>query len=290
MTKATSAFNLSALVKTCMMENLKYLPILTIGAGIFSHLLLLICLAKDPLKCFRNSSTYLVTNLALADFTACILGMSRLTYAINVSVVKFIGQTTVLASVFSIFSIAIDRFMVTVRPILHRVILNERRSAIWVTLIWTASSIPLVKNLAFGDEMYDSISYQIITVIVALLTSLLYGFTYFYVRKQSQGISEQRSQSRNLTKQFLKTIIIVALIQIVTLVPVNVENAIYGKEEVEDSANISLRSFILFEMYCLNFAINPFLYIWRLRHYRKTFLLIFCNKLCSKPLDKKCNI
>ena len=47
----------------------KYLPIhFTLSAGVVSHLLLFICLLKDPLKCFGNSATYLVANLALSDF------------------------------------------------------------------------------------------------------------------------------------------------------------------------------------------------------------------------------
>jgi hypothetical protein len=41
--------------------------------GVFMHLLLLIALLKDPLKCFRNSGTYLVGNLAVSDFLVCLL-------------------------------------------------------------------------------------------------------------------------------------------------------------------------------------------------------------------------
>ena len=41
--------------------------------GAISQTVLLVCLLKDPLKCFRNSATYLVANLAVCDL-AVLLG------------------------------------------------------------------------------------------------------------------------------------------------------------------------------------------------------------------------
>ena len=50
------------------------LPIIVISVfGITSNILLLIAFLKDPLKCFRNSGTYLVMNLSIAD---CLTSLS----------------------------------------------------------------------------------------------------------------------------------------------------------------------------------------------------------------------
>jgi hypothetical protein len=35
-------------------------------------------------------------------------------------------------------------------------------------------------------------------------------------------------------------------------------------------------SFMADTLFFLNMAVNPFLYIWRLPKYRKTFLLMYC--------------
>ncbi|XP_028415760.1 uncharacterized protein LOC114539332 [Dendronephthya gigantea] len=44
------------------------MPMYIIGLyGVVSHVLLLIAFIKDPLKCFKNSATYLVANLAVSD-------------------------------------------------------------------------------------------------------------------------------------------------------------------------------------------------------------------------------
>ena len=52
----------------------KYLPVYFMClCGVISHALLLIAFAKDPLKCFRNSATYIVANLAVSDLTISFL-------------------------------------------------------------------------------------------------------------------------------------------------------------------------------------------------------------------------
>ena len=257
---------------------LKYLPIyFTLFSGISSHLLLLICLVKDPLKCFRNSATYLIANLAFSHLISCVFGLIQI---LDVSeemrnVVSYILSTVMFASLLSIFSIAIDRYMLTVHPFKHRVLLNGRRIAIWIVSIWLLSLCLLVKYLVFGVNQMDNKMYEAIFIIIAVVTSLIYVSIYFSLRKQRRDIpQENRSRSRTLQEEFVKTIMIVAFIQIFTLVPTSVYALIF-----DWSDDPSVVNFIFLEMYFINFAINPFLYIWRLKNYRKTFHLILCRKL-----------
>ena len=257
---------------------LKYLPIyFTLFAGISSHLLLIICLVKDPLKSFRNSATYLITNLAFSDFISCVFGsIEILDFSEEMrNVVSYISKTAMFASLLSIFSIAIDRYILTVHPFKHRVLLNGRRIAIWIVSIWLLSLCLLVKYLAFDMNQMDNKIYDATFIIIAVVTSLMYVLIYFSLRKKQQDISEQnRSGNRALQEAFVKTIMIVAFIQIFTLVPSSVYCLINGWGN-----EFSVVNLIFFEIYFVNFAINPFLYIWRLKNYRETFRLIFCRKL-----------
>ena len=133
----------------------------------------------------------------------------------------------------------------------------------------------LVKYLAIGVNPMDNKIYDAIFIIIAVVSSLIYVLIYFSLRRQQRDISQQsRSRNRALQEEFVKTIMIVAFIQIFTLVPTSVHGLIYGWSP--DSSVVNL---IFFEMYFVNFAINPFLYIWRLKIYRKTFRLILCRKL-----------
>ena len=256
---------------------LKYLTIYcTSGAGLVSHLLLLICLAKDPLKCFRNSASYLVTNLALVDFILCTTGLMRMTFASKIKTVMHIYTTASLVSLFSIFSIAIDRYMLTVHPFTHRAFLNGRRIAVWITSIWLQGFFNLAIDFTFGQNSVKTKVFNSIFITVALLTGLIYLITFVTLKKQEKNMSQRNQcQSRSIQREFLKTIIMVALIQIFTIVPPSVGSLknLYSRVGV-----VTVWHVIFLQMYCLNFAINPFLYIWRLKNYRRTFYLLFCSK------------
>ena len=122
-------------------SELKYLPIhFTLCAGVVSHLVLFICLIKDPLKCFRNSPTYLITNLALFDFIVCTVGLMRMIFAEKQqkSTAVYISNTAMMVSLLSIFSIAIDRYMLTVHPFK---LLNGRRIRIWIDCLIMAAML-----------------------------------------------------------------------------------------------------------------------------------------------------
>ena len=255
---------------------LKHLTIYcTICAGVVSHLLLFVCLAKDPLKCFRNTASYLVTNLAVADFIVCTFGVMRMASPSNIELVlQIISFSVSLVSYLSIFSIALDRYMLTVHPFKHRVLLNRKRLAIWIASIWLLSLSHLAIEFTLGSNLVDEKVYNVTLIIVALLSVTIYIITYISLRKHERHIS-QRSQCQNraLQREFLKTILIVATIQIVTLVPPNVFNLV--KVTWYRSTHENVVHVVMTQMYSLNFAINPFLYMWRLQNYRRTLCLVF---------------
>ena len=259
---------------------LKYLPRYFISfAGVVSHLLLFICLIKDPLKCFRNSATYLIANLALSDFIVCTTDLLYVFYGENRATVMYLMSTAMLVSLFSIISIAIDRYVLTVHPFKHRLLLNGRRIAFWIVSLWLVCSCAFIKQLIFGaDYPTENIIYNTIYITIASVTFFIYSATYFSLKKRRREISQHQSQVRNqmLQETFLNTIMIVAFVQIFTQIPASIFALINGWM-VRDG---SVMAEIIYAMYFLNFAMNPFLYMWRLRNYRQTFLFVFCRKIC----------
>ena len=258
----------------------------TLCAGILSHLILFICFVKDPLKCFRNTSTYLIMNLPLTDLIACICCLMEtifLSFSGDVPTALIISYHCImLISLFSMFSIAADRYLVTVHPFRHRVLLNKKRTGISVISVWLLSCIHLVKDLTFdvNNEKIDNIVYETVFVVVSLVTTFIYIITYVSLKRQGRNISQQ-TQSRHqvVQEQFLKTIIIVAFIQNLTTVPTIINNLLHAWYGYKDLAEL-----ISFQLYCLNIAINPFLYMLRLKIYRRTFILVV-EKLCKQRED-----
>jgi hypothetical protein len=79
---------------------------------------------------------------------------------------------------------------------------------------------------------------------------LIYVLIYFSLRREQRHISQQsRSRNRALQEEFVKTIMIVAFIEIITLVPTSVYALIYRWSD-----DFSVVNLIFFEMYLINFV------------------------------------
>ena len=257
--------------------------------GVISNILLLVAFIKDPLKCFRNSATYLVMNLTVSDCLSCLLGPVfhvsvitidystgwRLIYA---QLVFWLGT----ASMVSIASISVDRFLMVAYPLKHRILVRGKAMIIWLVIIWIASSYFFVMRMLYGTlEKRQEAIVQSISAAFVVFSSVLYASTYHKLTKQSRNIALQNStesraqEKRNLKeKHFLKTIILIACVAFLCIVPAMMIFWLYGLK------NNVLVSIVLGFIY-VNFAVNPLIYIARFPNYRKTFHLLYCSRRSS---------
>ena len=179
---------------------LQYLPIYFISfAGVVSHLLLFICLIKDPLKCFRNSATYLIANLALSDFIVCTTDLLYKFYGENRATVMYLMSTAMLVSLFSIISIAIDRYVLTVHSFKHRLLLNGRRIAFWIVSLWLVCSCAFIRQLIFGaDYPTENIICNTIYITIASVTFFIYSATLLFLKKAAtRNFSTPKSSTKS---------------------------------------------------------------------------------------------
>ena len=105
-------------------------------------------------------------------------------------------------------------------------------------------------------------------------------FHLYFFEKRGRETSQQRTQSKNRVsgEEFLKTIITVAFVKIIILAPTSIDRLISGWSvtHIDDFDNFLEENMIFFEMYSLNSAINPFLYIWfGLKTIEKPFFCCF---------------
>ena len=266
------------------------IPIIAIPLfGVISNGLLLLAIFKDPLKCFRNSATYFVINLTVADCLMCIF--SLIFYITSIKVELRYAETFRLlvlfcgcASIISMPAIAIDRFLMIVYPIKHRVFVRGKVVIMWIMAIWFASCAVTVTTKFCSWEDGKGV-YTFWAFIIAVST-VVYASTYYQLKKQSRNIAVQSSndtraqQTRILKeKQFLTTIIIIACISVVCVLP--------SVMFFETSISLNLNTRKLFAIiltktflciFAINFALNPLIYVLRLPNYRKTFFLLYCKR------------
>ena len=258
--------------------------------GVVSNALLLVAFIKDPLKCFRNAGTYLVVNLSVSDCLTCLLYLiSNIPRISSHLIFVFLIDLMVCVSFVSIASISIDRFWMVSSPIRHRILMKGKIILLWIAAIWIVN-ILISFSLIISDVSYTNEKRGLCvgSVIVIILSSIMYSFTYYKLKKQSRNIalqnsSEGRAQEIQMLKEkrFLKTIIIIACIAFICIVPFFVLLFLYDSlsffaNDVQTFKIFLVTSAVIVQ---INFAVNPLIYILRLPNYRKTFYLLYCKRI-----------
>ena len=178
------------------------LPIYMIcSVGVVANLMLLIAFVKDPLKCFRNSATYLVGNLALSDLSYNVLFMVNISLSSEHKIAYLTLYVLFYSSLATIFSIALDRFLLITYPFKHRILMSDKKMAAWIAITWFLSFIHALKKI-FVQDMLDDLIKPGIGSLLIILTGILYGKAYFTLKKQNRsmvGLKAKSSsqQSRN---------------------------------------------------------------------------------------------
>ncbi len=260
------------------------LPVITISVlGVSLNVLLLVAFLKDPLKCFRNSGTYLVMNLAVSDCLTCLFAPSFLVmyvlpgwYWIFKLFVWWFGTVSLV----SIASISIDRFLLVAYPIKHHIFMKGKVIILWLAAIWIMSCTLPLKGL-----FYESKNNEIIAVIIMIISVVIYVCTYWQLRKQAKNIAlqnsrESRAQEIRILKEkkFLKTIILIACVAFLSTVPSMLFFQIYDSLTRWNDILVKIFIEIFTFIFYTNFAVNPIIYVIRLPNYRKTFYLLYWRR------------
>ena len=258
--------------------------------GIISHIILFISFIKDPLECFRNSGTYFIAQLALADFLVCLSTMIILNCTMSLYIARITIMIPAAVSFIMIISVSVDRFLIVTYPLKHRFLMEKKIIIIWLFMVWLISTIYPTKLVIVGRTTNeDKTSQRILAVIAILFTATMYALTVFKLKKQSQHMalcnatsSENRARQKRLLKekQFLRTIILIATIALICILPYMVWRAfdsLLNFHQQLDSKTTTILKSLLNAVYMVNFAINPCIYFIRLPNYRRAFKLLFCD-------------
>ena len=266
-------------------SNLPFVIICVIGVA--SNVLLLIAFSKDPLKCFRNSGTYLVMNLSVADCLTCIFApfIHAMPKTSWYPVVEYFTLWSTFASLASILSVSIDRFILVAFPIRHRIWVKAKVIVMWLAAVWTMScALPILRLFYGPGRNFEIYKYAFCQTII-IPSVFFYAFTYYKLKKQSRNIASQNSnegwaqEQRVLKeKQFLKTIILIACIAFACTMPSLVFFQVYGSlTSGQDNLEKTFQK-VFMCIFVINFAVNPFIYVVRLPNYRKTFRILYYER------------
>ena len=234
----------------------------------------------------RRSEDHLILNLAITDFFSLTTLLPWHIHFLNQPQIdtKEIIACVTLKGLFVttgtniIFCLAIDRFVAVVYPLRHPMIINTRFMTV---LSWgTAVLVAVGRYLGLKLELYKHIdAFLVIHFSLFLVVSVaLYAVVFYYTFKQGRKLLNQRRTAANENfssclqfKKTLKTFVLMCLCY-ATYLPVIVFNIhfsfVLGLDWIQDwfKETIWMGSFLIF-----NSCINPFVYAWRTKRFRKEF-------------------
>ena len=227
-------------------------------------------------------------NLCVSDSLTCVFAPFFHTKIMTCQYLLFdyLIVWSTFASLASILSISIDRFLLVAFPIRHRVLVTGKVVIMWLAAVWISSFVLPIAMLFYGLNPYYRFFKYAFCKIIIILWIVIYVFTYYKLKEQSSNIAlqnskESRAQVQQIfkEKQFLKTIILIACIAFVCTMPSLVVFQIYdplASKTDNFAREIFQETFLCF--FLINFAVNPFIYVIRLRNYRKTLFIVYCRR------------
>ncbi len=124
--------------------------------------------------------------------------------------------------------------------------------------------------------------------MLCLTTVLIYLLACISIRKQRFSLSTDIIKSDTVKRmmklrlrnqnRFLTTVFIVNVVLLFGIMPTVI--AAHFMYTLERTVSTSVEIFVVITviLFFINLAANPFLYIWRLQKYRRTFFVMYCCK------------
>lgn len=164
--------------------------IFVLAVGLLSILtngVLLLILLKDPLKCFKASTTYFIISLSVSDLltgtNACFWAVHKLV-AFSPNFQRYLLSlfwVTTQASFLTLLAMSVERFVIVKYPLYCRMWITKKRVSLFIAFIWLVSAIlgglillPPPKQLYVQFSIFTEFFLSVF-VIAGLYAFILFG-------------------------------------------------------------------------------------------------------------------
>ena len=263
--------------------------------GASGNILVMVSLIYDPLKCFRNSSSYLILNLCVSD---TMVGIEQIivlflrTTCIKGKNLYVLLHLPLYVSFSSITTMAFDRYMSSVYPLKYKIIITRRFILRLLSVQWLYYMCSVTVEFFYEKWLVFP---RLLTAFVLLLGAVvMYGKAAYTLRKKSKELRRMSSYSSSTKqfhgkraeneKRFLTTLLMISCMTVICLCPLTAYEMFTGRRYFENERlppeERDTNHMWLYSLFFINFWINPFLYSWRLTRYRKTFSVVLKKLVC----------
>ena len=194
-----------------------------------------------------------------------------------------IGLLFSLASFLGVVTISVDRFLAVHLHLRYQELVTHKRAVAVVISVWLLSASV---SLAILWLPYSALSpiLSIFEVTGLFLTTVAYTRIYLIAkrhRNQIQAFQLQQGEQAGSMANFarvIKSAISIFYVYLIFLICYLPTGIFYAAVKI-NAPNTAMRGFYLFSftLICLNSALNPIIYCWKMRHIRHAIMNILRN-------------
>ena len=268
---------------------------------ILANSLLLLVFCVDPLKIFRNSTTYFLIALAIVDLLTALVQEPIYATCFIILYIKHpslqkCGPFMKFASHFSAFSITVSllivfaftvtQCIVVSSPLKYGRLVTKKKAFISVVSIYLYTAIfcclPL---MGVPQKVKDAIELFLHNYAVVLVTIVFYILLHYTMKKkmargntlQNESKSREESKHTQVQRNFVRLNVILLIVLFVCFLPTMVMMTIRMFKE-DYLLPILIANLMTDNLHYLKFMLDPFVYAWRMPKYRESLSKIICRK------------
>lgn len=264
---------------------------------------LFIAIFRDPCRCLRTPSVFLIANLSVADFFMGVVSYLRaaeLTYLycglgdllILNMIEYFIGAVSILVAVSTLMAMAYDRYIAVIKPFQYPQKINNTRAKVAIAIIWINALVMCVLPLADVKRENFLLAYCYSHfVIPSFILTAIYVKIYKMVARQRQELKDVRASltAVNRRKQLERenrmaiTFVLILFIFYCSFLPYFIHVQILYFCSCRSSYAYNVYYLVTNEFLSVSCMIDPFMYALRLPRFKRSLRVWWRNRDAVVP-------
>ena len=270
---------------------------------IVANSLLLLVFIFDPLKIFRNATTYFLVGLAIVDiltaatqepmYATCFIMMytkhpdtlTACTPLLDVG--RSISVAAMNASFLTVLAFTITQYTVVISPLNYARKVTKTRVIICVLVIYVYSILfSLLSEMGVPEDIQQKIDNIFHSIFLIYLTIIIYILLFMAFKKKmaaSRSLREDKNtqeggkndRQTGVERKFLIVNFLLIAILFLTSQPSAMLWIVrlYSKED-PDSPKVLIVNLMVDNLLYLKFLLDPFVYAWRIPKYRQALKIV----------------
>ena len=262
---------------------------------VLTNSLLLFVFYVDPLKIFRNPTTFFLIGLAIVDlltalvqepiYATCFMFVYfqhplRENCGSLANAVRYVGAFAMTASFLIVFAFTATQYIVVSSPLKYGRLVTKKKVLVSIAAIYIYSATFWCLHLmGVSSNVQNMMDTFIHSYLLAFITIAFYVLLHCAMKKkmtagkslQSQTVKRTTSKHIQVQRNFVRVNFMLLAVLIVCSMPSAVHWTVKLFMEEDDSVKTLITNLMTDNLLYLKFLLDPFVYAWRMVKYREAF-------------------